>query len=414
MLTMRIPESIEDIEAMIKDRVQEDIHLDYKRSEAIAHDKRIEISKDVSAFANSDGGILIYGVEENQETHEPTQIDGGVDHRKFSKEWLEDIIMSRISPMVDGLRIFPLPVGSESSIYVVSIPKSNRGPHQASDKKYYKRFNFKSEPMDDYEITDVRNRRHSIQPLLSFEIFEWRGFVAAFDVTNVGDIVAENVSFDFVPQIPWPKNEPKPGLFENGIRKFAPRQKFRFRYFSFVEILSGRACVPPEFDVRITYFRSDTGSTITDVWPITFSAHEGAIIVRSEMEEHAKDLVEGLKNLTEQAKHLRSTLESFQPMVGGTGVNLSVPALTNLGRVLRDGTPPQRIDFEALRLKDLREILGVDTTMAVAIFNCIGDRRNGDGLKHVPGMTPELMDRIRAAFILEDSGSVSPEAGVSD
>jgi len=35
-----------------------------------------EISKDVSAFANSDGGTIIYGIEE--EGHLPKRIDGGV------------------------------------------------------------------------------------------------------------------------------------------------------------------------------------------------------------------------------------------------------------------------------------------------------------------------------------------------
>ena len=31
-------------------------------------------------------------------------------------------------------------------------------PHQAQDKRYYKRYNFQSAPMDDYEIKDILNR----------------------------------------------------------------------------------------------------------------------------------------------------------------------------------------------------------------------------------------------------------------
>ena len=42
--------------------------------------------------------------------------------------------------------------------YVVSIPQSIRAPHQASDKKFYKRFNFESVPMEEYEIRDLARR----------------------------------------------------------------------------------------------------------------------------------------------------------------------------------------------------------------------------------------------------------------
>ena len=52
-----------DILAMMKDQVQEHLMLDYKAADAlgIADGKKSEIAKDVSAFANSAGGTLIYG-----------------------------------------------------------------------------------------------------------------------------------------------------------------------------------------------------------------------------------------------------------------------------------------------------------------------------------------------------------------
>lgn len=53
------PKSKADIEKMIRDQVQENIHLDYKDSRAIRKNARDDIAKDVSAFANSDGGVLI-------------------------------------------------------------------------------------------------------------------------------------------------------------------------------------------------------------------------------------------------------------------------------------------------------------------------------------------------------------------
>jgi predicted HTH transcriptional regulator len=62
---------------LIQNQVQESIHLDYKRSETLENTEanKNEISKDVSSFANSDGEIIVYGVEESG--HIPTLIDIG-------------------------------------------------------------------------------------------------------------------------------------------------------------------------------------------------------------------------------------------------------------------------------------------------------------------------------------------------
>lgn len=54
--------TLEDIQQLIQDEIEEDIHLDYKDGRALSKEekKRTEITKDVSAFANSAGGIIIY------------------------------------------------------------------------------------------------------------------------------------------------------------------------------------------------------------------------------------------------------------------------------------------------------------------------------------------------------------------
>lgn len=153
--------TISDVEQLIQDEVEENIHLDYKRDGALSKDdkKRAEITKDVSAFANSDGGIIVYGLAESD--HKPqsiTYIDGMV----YTKEWLENIINS-IQPRIDGVKIYPVRKDNDlkQSLYIVKIPRSSQAPHMAKDKRYYKRFNFLSEPMEDYEVKDVMYRHHS-------------------------------------------------------------------------------------------------------------------------------------------------------------------------------------------------------------------------------------------------------------
>ena len=151
----------DDLEALVHDGTQENISLDYKRCDALAktEGKKTEISKDVSAFANSAGGVIVYGIIEDR--HVPTAIDAGFDPNEISKEWLDQVINSRIQRRIDGVRVKQVALARTNPgrvVYVVWVPQSVRAPHQASDKKFYKRFNFESVPMEEYEIRDVARR----------------------------------------------------------------------------------------------------------------------------------------------------------------------------------------------------------------------------------------------------------------
>src|SRR5881397_3373650 len=105
----KLPTTLVEIQQYVSNKVQENIHLDYKGSGAIDPGKKVEIAKDVSSFANSDGSLIIYGVEEDKD-HFPLRIDGGIDHSTFSHERLEQIIQSNITPIIDDLIIQPIPL----------------------------------------------------------------------------------------------------------------------------------------------------------------------------------------------------------------------------------------------------------------------------------------------------------------
>jgi hypothetical protein len=151
-----------DLLQLIRDAVQESVTLDYKASPALAKTdaKKSDISKDASAFANSEGGILVYGMVENR--HVPTNIDNGSDRNVITKEWLESVIKTNIHPTIDGvlIRQIDLPSkGPDKVAYAIEIPQAtSRAPHQANDYRYYNRSNFESKPMQDYEVRDLMRR----------------------------------------------------------------------------------------------------------------------------------------------------------------------------------------------------------------------------------------------------------------
>jgi len=130
---------------------------------------RKELSKDISSFANSAGGTIIYGVYEGEgpDAHLPAGIDEGCSPQDITREWLENVIHSSIRPRIESLRIRSLTLESGNLIFVVYIPQSSTGPHMASDNRYYKRYNFRSVPMEDYEVRDVLNR--STSPALEMQ-----------------------------------------------------------------------------------------------------------------------------------------------------------------------------------------------------------------------------------------------------
>jgi hypothetical protein len=151
-----------DIAALVTNGVKESIDLDYKECPSLqkTDGRKREISKDVSAFANAAGGTIVYGVIENGRV--PTGIDTGYDPADITKEWLEQVINSTIKPRLGGVVInqVELPASHPGRVlYVVDVPQAVGGDvHQASDHKFYKRFNFESVPMEYYEILDVMRR----------------------------------------------------------------------------------------------------------------------------------------------------------------------------------------------------------------------------------------------------------------
>lgn len=133
---------VDDLLGLIRDGVKEAIDLDYKECAALGKtDKeKNEISKDVSAFANSAGGTIVYGMIEKR--HTPEMLDSGYDPNDVTREWLEQVINSRIQRRIGGVRINQVELRRTAPgqvMYVVWIPQSTRAPHMASDHKFYSR-----------------------------------------------------------------------------------------------------------------------------------------------------------------------------------------------------------------------------------------------------------------------------------
>jgi hypothetical protein len=294
-----LPTNLTDIESLVHNQVPESIHLDYKASPALDPKKRDAIAIDVSAFANTDGGLLIYGVEEDETSHLPLQIDDGVDP-KWNRERLEQIIASNVNPRIDGIEIrqFVLPNGN--SVFCVQVPKSYRGPHQAGDNKYHKRFNFSSFPMEHYEVEDVRARAQTIPALVLLDLNPPSENFLPFVLRNVGSVPARNLSFNWSPDMKWPSGSP-PTQFVRGISFLAPGKVFEILCHGQAKIFDWKATGEVlKFDITVCYQPGTSSQKITDEFHFDIADYRGTSLLSKDaekIEHHASEISRRLGDL---------------------------------------------------------------------------------------------------------------------
>ncbi len=126
---------------------------------------RDELAKQLSAFANTGGGRIIYGLTDKG------QVDlGGVSRiakgNRSTKEWIEDLVPSLTDYEILGVNVYEITgkgskaqIQSGKALYVVDIPDSERAPHQSRrDWRYYVRLGSKSQPAPHRLVEDIRNR----------------------------------------------------------------------------------------------------------------------------------------------------------------------------------------------------------------------------------------------------------------
>lgn len=143
--------------------------LDFTLPRSDMNKVRDELSKQLSAFANSGGGAIVYGVADAPAGGDARVIDahGGVslNLKNGTKEWLEDIVsnlvefpLSRFNVYVIEKRSAASAIAEGKGIVIVDVPSSERAPHQANDKKYYARIGGKSQPISHRMVMDIVGR----------------------------------------------------------------------------------------------------------------------------------------------------------------------------------------------------------------------------------------------------------------
>lgn len=139
-----------DILFLIDNKISEGKNLDFK---ARFHKKptdseKKELSKDLSSFANSDGGDLVFGICEKNGQADSLSDDIGVSLDEVEKV-KEDFLRRSydiVEPPILNIKFKHINVDGKL-IIIIRVEKSFNAPHRANDRTYYFRLEKESKPM---------------------------------------------------------------------------------------------------------------------------------------------------------------------------------------------------------------------------------------------------------------------------
>lgn len=138
--------------ALVEAHTPEGAYLELKR-ELPGRDERgrHEFVADVSAFANSSGGDLLYGIEEDGDGCAAgiSPLTGNPD---VEARALQDALMNRIEPRIPGIQMQTIGVAG-GFVLAIRVPQSWAGPHRVkTNQHFFIRENGRKRPLDVPEV----------------------------------------------------------------------------------------------------------------------------------------------------------------------------------------------------------------------------------------------------------------------
>ncbi len=162
---------LNEIERFIAEGQEENLNLEFK---TVVHpnynqynneDDKKNISKTFSGFANSNGGIIVWGIKAKENASKQDIATDKKPIKELTKflNTLNRLEGQAITPVVIGIEHKKLEISDDCGFIVSYIPASEFAPHMAnySGKHYYKRSGDSFYACEHYDIKDMFQRKHS-------------------------------------------------------------------------------------------------------------------------------------------------------------------------------------------------------------------------------------------------------------
>jgi Putative DNA-binding domain len=168
--------SATDVQQMADDKRPEDLYLEFKekrdRSDDRLHDDdRQGFAEALSGFANSDGGVLLFGMATKKHggsIDKADKVKPIANAEQFCGR-LKSYVLSATSPPVDGVTLGFIPSDGADGYVKCLVPPSDRPPHMVMrEHLYYRRSVDSFRVMEHFELEDMFGRRP--RPVLELHI----------------------------------------------------------------------------------------------------------------------------------------------------------------------------------------------------------------------------------------------------
>ena len=135
----------EDVKAFCDEQIEENRRLEYKMAFS-SKDEKKQIAKEISAFANTHGGIILVGVGEKD--RKPKLPIDGIDYVKGLNEKVTSIALKNIYPPVfPETKVCRFGDNHEKAVVVIRVQESDETPHTVEyTKGIYVRVDSQNEP----------------------------------------------------------------------------------------------------------------------------------------------------------------------------------------------------------------------------------------------------------------------------
>jgi hypothetical protein len=157
-------------------------------SRSMSAKEEIEISKDISAFANYPGGTIVFGAAEKRVEKVKTRVIGefdGYDPGEMSADWIESKITNLVSLPLSRFNVFAVPTGDGKNVFIVEMERSPIAPHQARDLRYYLRKGASSVAANHLETEGIRHAGGPVDLVMEYGIGSRAGDFSFVDLTVV-------------------------------------------------------------------------------------------------------------------------------------------------------------------------------------------------------------------------------------
>lgn len=160
-----------DLVALIDNGVPESAHLDYKQTLDLensnkdkARNSRQEFLRDLSALANANGGILLFGISEKRQEQAKTGLPEALIGIEVANEHeyyqlIDQLLRDGLDePLPGSVEVHLIPLSNSKFVLGSRCPKSHRAPHMVTLgglTEFRTRTNTGTEPMSTAQIRDA-------------------------------------------------------------------------------------------------------------------------------------------------------------------------------------------------------------------------------------------------------------------